>query len=173
MTILQNLFINFNPSQNPMYTHILVPIDGSPTSDRALTEAASLARLTGAQVRLLHILDPVTHTRGFERPETYSQDILPQAQQAGQALLESRREQLARQGIAVDTQLLESLGASVARLVVEHAAEWKASVIVLGTLGRRGLERMLMGSDAEQIARHATTPVLLVRQTAGAAHTPA
>ena len=156
-----------------MYTHILVPIDGSPTSDRALTEAASLARLTGAQVRLLHILDPVTHTRGFERPETYSKDILPQAQQAGLALLEERRARLANQGIAVDTQLLESLGASVARLVVEHAAQWQASVIVLGTQGRRGLERMLMGSDAEQIARHATVPVLLVRQSDVAVHAPA
>lgn len=149
-----------------MYTHILVPIDGSPTSDRALAEAASLAQLTGAQVRLLHVMDPVTHTRGFERPETYSQDILPQARQAGQTLLDARREQLAQQGIAVDTQLLESLGASVARLVVEHAAQWPASVIVLGTQGRRGIERMLMGSDAEQIARHASVPVLLVRRPA-------
>lgn len=147
-----------------MYSRILVPIDGSPTSDRALAEAGQLARLTGAQVRLLHIVDPVAHASGFERPETYRQDVLPQARQAAQALLDRCREQLVGLGIAVDTQLLESMDASVARLVVGHAREWDASVIVLGTQGRRGIERMLMGSDAEQIARHASMPVLLVRQ---------
>lgn len=153
-----------------MYTRILVPIDGSPTSERALAEAGQLARLTGAQVRLLHIVDPLAHASGFERPETYRDEVLPQARQAGQDLLERSRAALAEQGISADTRLLESRGASVARLVVGHAGEWEASVIVLGTQGRHGLERMLMGSDAEQIARHAAVPVLLVRQpTAGAA----
>jgi len=147
-----------------MYTRILVPIDGSPTSDRALAEAGQLALLTGAQVRLLHIVDPVAHASGFERPEIYRQEVQPQARRAGDDLLERSRATLAGQGIAVETLLLESRGASVARLVVGHAGEWNASVIVLGTQGRHGLERMLMGSDAEQIARHAAVPVLLVRQ---------
>jgi len=147
-----------------MYTRILVPIDGSPTSNLALAEAGKLARLTGAQVRLLHILDPVAHASGFERPETYRQDILPQARQNAQALLDQARNQLTCTGVATEAELLENRDASVARLVVEHASQWGASVIVLGTQGRRGIERMLMGSDAEQIARHASVPVLLVRQ---------
>ena len=147
-----------------MYSRILVPIDGSPTSDHALAEAGQLARLTGAQVRLLHIMDPVAHVSGFERPETYRQDILPLARQNAQALLDKARSQLTDAGVPADAELIESRDASVARLVVEHAGQWGASVIVLGTQGRRGIERMLMGSDAEQIARHASVPVLLVRR---------
>ena len=149
-----------------MYSRILVPIDGSPTSDHALAEAGQLARLTGAQVRLLHIMDPVAHVSGFERPETYRQDILPLARQNAQALLDKARSQLTDAGVATEAELIESRDASVARLVVEHASQWGASVIVLGTQGRRGIERMLMGSDAEQIARHASVPVLLVRRPA-------
>lgn len=149
-----------------MYSRILVPIDGSPTSDHALAEAGQLARLTGAQVRLLHIMDPVAHVSGFERPETVRQDVLPLARQNAQALLDKARSQLTDAGVPADAELIESRDASVARLVVEHANQWGASVIVLGTQGRRGIERMLMGSDAEQIARHASVPVLLVRRPA-------
>ena len=149
-----------------MYSRILVPIDGSPTSDHALAEAGQLARLTGAQVRLLHIMDPVAHVSGFERPETVRQDVLPLARQNAQALLDKARSQLTDAGVPTDAELIESRDASVARLVVEHAGQWGASVIVLGTQGRRGIERMLMGSDAEQIARHASVPVLLVRRPA-------
>lgn len=151
-----------------MYSRILVPFDGSPTSEQALKEAAGLARLAGAQLRLLHIVDPLAHISGFERPETYSQDVLPAALRTAQALLDRACEQLHNQGIRNDSQLLENLDASVAQLVVEHARQWGAQLIVLGTQGRRGLERLLMGSDAEQIARTSPVPVLLVRQ-----HTPA
>ena len=68
----------------------------------------------------------------------------------------------------VDTVLIENLDARVSQLVVEHARAWGADLIVLGTHGRRGLARVLMGSDAEQIARTAPVPVLLVRLPAGA-----
>ena len=152
-----------------MYSRILVPIDGSPTSDRALAEAGQLARLTGARVRLLHIVDPVAHASGFERPETYRQEVQPLALQNAQALLDKARNQLTDAGVTAETELIENSNASVARLVVEHASQWDASVIVLGTQGRHGIERMLLGSDAEQIARHAPMPVLLVRQPARSA----
>lgn len=62
-----------------MYEKILVPFDGSPTSEQALKEAAGLALKLGAQVRLLHIIDPLTHAVGFVRPEVYRSDFLPAA----------------------------------------------------------------------------------------------
>lgn len=62
-----------------MYEKILVPFDGSPTSEQALKEAAGLALKLGAQVRLLHIIDPLTHAVGFVRPEVYQSDFLPAA----------------------------------------------------------------------------------------------
>ena len=151
-----------------MYEKILVPFDGSPTSEQALKEAAGLALKTGAQVRLLYIVDPLTHAIGFVRPEVYQREFLPAAVRAGEALLHKAREQLAAQGIPAETRLVENMDAQVAALVIEDARQWGARLIVLGTQGRRGLERMFLGSDAEQIARTSPVPVLLVRLPAPA-----
>ena len=151
-----------------MYEKILVPFDGSPTSEQALKEAAGLALKLGAQVRLLHIIDPLTHAVGFVRPEVYRSDFLPAAMKGAEAMLRKACEQLTAQGIQAETRLLENLDAQVATLVIDEARQWGAGLIVLGTQGRRGLTRMFLGSDAEQIARTAPVPVLLVRLPAQA-----
>ena len=145
------------------YQHILVAVDGSPLSVHAISHAAALARATGGRIRLLNVMDPVAHISGFERPEVYSAEVQPRLQQAGKALLQQARDQVAQCGVPVDTVLVENLDARVAQIVVDHAQAWGADLIVLGTHGRRGLARVLMGSDAEQIARTAPVPVLLVR----------
>jgi nucleotide-binding universal stress UspA family protein len=59
--------------------------------------------------------------------------------------------------------LLDDLVSRVSEVVVEQAKVWRADLIVLGTHGRRGVGRFLLGSDAEQVARTASVPVLLVR----------
>ena len=151
-----------------MYEKILVPFDGSPTSEQALKEAAGLALKLGAQVRLLHIIDPLTHAVGFVRPEVYRSDFLPAAMKGAETVLRKACDQLTAQGIQAETRLLENLDAQVATLVIDEARQWGAGLIVLGTQGRRGLTRMFLGSDAEQIARTAPVPVLLVRLPAQA-----
>lgn len=150
------------------YQHILVAVDGSPTSDHAVIQAAELAKATGGRVRLLNAMDPIAHISGFEQPEIYSQEVLPRLRKAGEALLDQARERVAQRGVPVDTVLIENLDARVAQLVVEHAQAWGADLVVLGTHGRRGLARVLMGSDAEQVARTSPVPVLLVRLPAPA-----
>ena len=150
------------------YQHILVAVDGSPTSNHAVTEAAGLAKASGGRIRLLNVMDPVAHISGFERPEVYSQEVLPRLRSAGEGLLQQARQRVEQQGVPVDTMLIENMDARIAQLVVEHAQAWGADLIVLGTHGRRGLARVLMGSDAEQIARTAPVPVLLVRLPAAA-----
>jgi nucleotide-binding universal stress UspA family protein len=66
-------------------------------------------------------------------------------------------------GVAVETELYESYSGRVSDLVIAKAREWGAQLIVLGTHGRRGVGRMLLGSDAEQVLRQSPVPVLLVR----------
>ena len=151
------------------YQHLLVAVDGSPTSDHAVAHAAELAHSSGGRVRLLNVMDPIAHISGFEQPEVYRQEVLPRLRRAGEALLNQARERVAQRGVPVDTVLIENLDARVAQLVVEHALAWGADLIVLGTHGRRGLARVLMGSDAEQVARTSPVPVLLVRLPAAAA----
>ncbi len=146
-----------------MYDRILVPIDGSPTSERALAEAAGLARLCSARLRLLHVMDPLTHVTGYERPEVFVREIEPALRRSAQALLERARDGLGLEPGRVETVLADSRGERVSDIVVDQAREWPADLVVLGTHGRRGVDRVLMGSDAEQVARRSPVPVLLVR----------
>lgn len=67
------------------YQHLLVAVDGSPTADHAVNEATGLAKATGGRIRLLNVMDPLAHISGFERPEVYSQEVLPRLRQAGEA----------------------------------------------------------------------------------------
>lgn len=148
-----------------MYERILVPYDGSATSDAALAEAVQLAKLCSSRLRIVHVVDPLTHISGFEAGAVYARQILPGLLAAGEALLGKARRPIEAQGLAVESELIQSSGERVARIVVEQAESWKADLVVLGTHGRRGIDRVLMGSDAEQIARTAPVPVLLVRRT--------
>ena len=71
--------------------------------------------------------------------------------------------------MAVDTLTSECFAKRPCDVIVEQAARWPADLIVIGTHGRRGVNRMLLGSDAEQVARIAPVPVLLVRSAGKAA----
>lgn len=146
-----------------MYERILVPVDGSATSAAGLTEAIKLATLTGAQIRLLHVVDNMPLAMSAEGYGAMTADLLSLLGEAGQQILQAARERVAAAGIAVDTVIFDILGGRVCDRVAEQAAEWKADLIVLGTHGRRGVGRMLLGSDAEQVLRTSPVPVLLVR----------
>jgi len=146
-----------------MYDRILVPIDGSPTSDRALAEAAGLARLCSATLRLIHVMDPLTHITGYERPDIYVREIEPAIRKAAQELLAKARDSVADARVRVETALIDSHGERVSDLIIDQAKAWPADLVVIGTHGRRGVDRVLMGSDAEQVARRSPVPVLLVR----------
>ena len=155
-----------------MYQRILVPIDGSATSTRGLDETIGLAKLTGATLRLVHVLDELVFVTGFEAGATYTKDVLPMIKKTGESILMNGAARVAAAGVTVDTLLLECFATRTSEIVIAQAQTWKADLIVLGTHGRRGIGRLLMGSDAEQIVRGATVPVLLVRAEEVAADTP-
>lgn len=146
-----------------MYKKILVPVDGSETSDKALEHAARLAALCGAEIRLLHIVDPLVYANGFERPRVYLDQVLPAMVRAGHRILATARKSLEAHGVPCDCHLVECDGHRVSELIIAHARSWGADLIVMGTHGRRGVNRLLMGSDAESVVRTSPVPVLLVR----------
>ena len=150
-----------------MYQRILVPVDGSPTSNAGLAEAIKLAKLTGARVRVLHVVDEMPSLMTAYSFATMPGDVFKMLKDAGQAVLEQARLTVHAAGIPVEATLFDSLTGRLCDRVAEQVQEWGADVIVLGTHGRRGVGRMLLGSDAEQIVRTATVPVLLVRGTSG------
>ena len=146
-----------------MYQRILVPIDGSPTSNQGLDEAIKLSKLTGGSLRLIHIVDPLTFATGFESYAVYAGDLIPRMEEAGKQILDQGKARAQASGVKVDSLLFDGLAARVSETVIEQAKDWGADLIVIGTHGRRGVGRFVMGSDAEQILRLAHVPVLLVR----------
>lgn len=148
-----------------MYKRILVPLDGSHTSKRGLAEAMRLAQYCEAQLRLIHVIDNFVVVPALEGGRQVV-DVQKSFRTSG-ALLLADAEKLARKrGLAADTVMLEIVGGRAAEVIVAQAKKWRADLIVLGTHGRRGLSRLMMGSDAEQVIRAATMPVLTVRSAA-------
>ena len=141
-----------------MYSRLLVPLDGSATAELALHHAAALARLSGGTLVLLHVIEEMKHCNGFERPQVYVEQVRPGFLAAGQALLDAAAARLRGQGLTVETLLIESKGERVSALVAQQALSARCDLVVLG-------------SDAEQVARIAPVPVMLVRQPPSAATT--
>jgi nucleotide-binding universal stress UspA family protein len=142
-----------------MYQRILVSLDGSDTSDLALAAALQQARETGGTVRLVHVLDEMVFVSGYESSGQLIQVI---RQEAGK-ILERGLAQAKQAGIAADTVLLDGSGRRLGEVVADAAREWFADLVVVGTHGRRGISRVLLGSGAEQVIRHSPVPVLVVR----------
>lgn len=142
-----------------MYKRILIPVDGSETSNRAVTAALQMARENGGRVRLVHGLDELAYLTGYE----YSADLLKSARDQGVRVLDDAMEMARSAGVPADTKLVETAGRRLGELVAEEAAHWEADLVVVGTHGRRGLSRVLLGSGAEQVIRLAPVPVLAVR----------
>lgn len=149
-----------------MYQKILVPIDGSPTAARGLAEAIKLGKLTGAHLRLIHVVDELSFALSVGDGYANAGEILNGLRDSGAEILSEAQTRVRASGLEVDTVLSDSLAGRVCDLVIAQAAEWGAELIVLGTHGRRGVGRMFMGSDAENIVRSATIPVLLLRTKA-------
>jgi nucleotide-binding universal stress UspA family protein len=147
-----------------MYQRVLVPVDGSPTSRRGLDEAVRLAKLTGGQLRLLHVVDELSVALGgVDGIGATSTDLFTLLRESGQRILAEAKATVDAVGLPVETVLDDTLGGRVSDRVVAQAQQWPADLIVIGTHGRRGIGRLLMGSDAEQVLRLAPIPVLLVR----------
>jgi nucleotide-binding universal stress UspA family protein len=150
-----------------MFRRILVPIDGSAPSGRGLEEAITLARDQSARICLLHIIDDVLATRIFNgttyMPPGYVEDLEKSLAEGGRRILDHAAQKAKQGRVKADTVLRETLGRRVADVIVAEAKKWRADVIVLGTHGRSGLSRVVLGSDAELVVRESPVPVLLVR----------
>jgi nucleotide-binding universal stress UspA family protein len=148
-----------------MYDRILVAVDGSPASTSGLAEAIRIATSTGAGVRLVHVMDAWSHTNGFETPAVYCEEVLPHMRKEGSRILDDARKRVLEAGLEVSSVLIEKVTQRVAELVVAQASDCGADLIVVGSHGRRGIDRAMMGSDAEQIVRLAPVPVLVVKDS--------
>lgn len=142
-----------------MYKRILVPVDGSKTSDAALHQAIGLAGEQNADLRVVYVVDEASIVAGSE----YGDMIGVEKTQIdiGKRVLEKAK------GLCpqAETRILETerVGQKISDAIVREAELWNADLIVSGTHGRTGLSHLLMGSVAEGIVRASKVPVLLVK----------
>jgi nucleotide-binding universal stress UspA family protein len=145
-----------------MYKQILCPVDGSPASNSGLNEAILLAKDQHAKLRFLHVIDtffPILDISG-DLNIIYMSDIL---RENGKNILKKAEAAAQHSGVPADSIMIEANGGRVSKSVVSQVEEWHADLIVMGTHGQRGLERFVIGSDAQAILRTSPVPVLLVR----------
>ncbi|MEX3846368.1 universal stress protein [Paraburkholderia sp. BR10882] len=145
-----------------MYSRILVALDGSKTASHALDAAIRLALDTGAQLQALYVVDlPVI---AYDVPG-YDPSIVRDAYtEEGRVIRADADARMAHQGVKGLSRSVEvELPAEdVAQCIQQAAADWHADLIVMGTHGRRGVRRLMLGSVAERVLRCACCPVLLV-----------
>lgn len=134
---------------------MLVAVDESANAMHAVEVAGELARALGAKVALVHAVD----VRAAILPDVgiASEEILKSMREAGRHALELANKRLGFE--PAESYLVEGV---VADELIAAAERWGAGLIVVGTHGRSGLSRLLMGSTAENILRHSKVPVLVV-----------
>lgn len=146
-----------------MFKRILVPVDGSAPSTHALAIAAGLAKANAGQLRLVHMLD---QSALFAVPDPMggaTGQLFESLRQGARDALEAARAAARAAGVEADTLLLAEPGTRLGEAVAAAATQWQADLIVVGTHGRSGPSRLLLGSGAEQVIRLAPVPVLVTR----------
>lgn len=145
-----------------MYSKILVPIDGSAPSTLALVEATKLAHALGSSLCILHVVD-VRPLLSSEATAASYDLLIDMMRREGAQLLHTAAATTQDAGVKAETILQEAPDGQVGEVIFRQAREYQAELIICGTHGRRGVRRLLMGSDAEYIVRRSPVPVLLVR----------
>jgi len=146
-----------------IYSRILVPYDGSPSSRQGLAEAIRVAKPFGSTIRIVHVIDEPRHIDGYVTYGAYADYILPHLREHAKRLVANAGRNVTDAGLRVESGIADIPGLRACDVVLREAADWGADLIVMGTHGRRGLDRLLLGSDAEQVLRGSPVPVLLVR----------
>ena len=143
---------------------ILCPTDYSSTSDNAVRYAVEFARKVGAHVRFIHIMtagNPAAKALPAENgsiDQTEEDDVLPES---FSSILMAEKQK----GLSADIRVLKG---EASKVITEQATSWGADLIIMGSHGRSGLHRLIMGSVAEDVFRSSDIPVLLVKQDAAA-----
>jgi nucleotide-binding universal stress UspA family protein len=151
-----------------MYSKILVAVDGSDTSQHALKQAIELASKLSAKLRIVHVVDMSWLPIGPELAIDTSA-ISAARHSAGENIVAAAREAAQMAGFETETALIETATPTqhVAEVIAQEASRWPADLVVLGTHGRRGLQRLISGSVAEHMTRLSPEPVLLVPSPKG------
>ncbi|RAW45903.1 universal stress protein [Halorubrum sp. 48-1-W] len=146
-----------------MYDRILVPTDGSPKGKRAVEHALALAAIHDAEVHALYVIDTASYAgTGMEATWAGIDDLLREEAEEAVDQVAALAEGT---DVVIETSVVEG---APGREIVRHATDLGCDLIVMGTHGRGGIDRLLLGSVAERVVRRSPVPVLTVRLAEGA-----
>lgn len=146
-----------------MYKRILVPVDGSTTARRGLREAIGLAQVHGARLLLLHVVDDYPLLIEASASAAAFDQVRDAMRRQGETVLAEALATATAAGVEAEKLLREVTAYRVAQAIVEESRQAACDLIVMGTHGRRGISRLMLGSDAESVLKSSSVPVLLVR----------
>ena len=152
-----------------MYSHIVVPLDGSEESGRAMPHAQELARISGATLHLLRVVsrsEEIDLIRGAgdsyltaEYSRDLAQDLINARLKRAEDYLKEVASRLADLGIKADSAIREG---SASENIIDYAREQNADLIVMCTRGQGGIQRLLLGSTTDRVLRSGRLPVLVI-----------
>src|SRR5436309_13878905 len=143
-----------------MFKHILVPVDGSSTAGQAIDKAIAVAAAFKSAVTVIYVIDPYAFT-GVGADFSYGQaEYLSAATAEANEAIKHAKQAFQDHGITVTASVVE--GHAIYRGILETAESVGADLLVMGSHGRRGLERLVLGSVTAQVLSHAHLPVLVV-----------
>jgi len=150
---------------NNTYQTILIATDGSKFSQNAVLQGMELAKLVGAKVYVLYVLDKNAYTLPTLETPIYlgsNWDVVEETlRQEGKDAIQYARDVARNKGIGFESVVIEG---NPANAILEFAEQKKVNLIIMGTLGKGGLERFLLGSVTNKVIRHSKSSVLVVKE---------
>ncbi len=143
---------------NGLFSRILVPVDGSRFSMKAVELAEKMAMIHDSEIRLVHVADTVVLHQLCKFSQEPFEKVRENLKESGHAFLNDMASQVRKAGVPVSTVLKEG---SPHEVILGETGDWDADLIVIGKLGKRGVSRILLGSVAERIIEFARIPVLV------------
>ena len=144
-----------------MFNRILVPTDGSDITVKAVDTAIQLAKIHGAQLLTLSVMEPFPYSAVSEIQPVPPQEFLDAQLRVATQRVEAVSAAAAAQGLACRMHTVEALHAWEA--IIDHAKTERVDLIVMASHGRRGVAALLLGSETQKVLTHTDLPVLIVK----------
>ncbi len=148
-------------TENTLFTHILIPLDGSHLSEVALPIALEIATRFTSQITLLRVAQPLNLPKLTSEFTELITTLQTESSQEAITYLQTCQNTLAQQGYQVNYRVIK--GESITEAILQTADNLAVDLIVMSTHGRGGVQRWVYGSVADKVLRHANIPILLIR----------
>ena len=144
-----------------MYKRILFPTDGSDITAKALQSALNLAKLCGAEIHALAVMDPFPYSAISEMQPVPPQEFFDAQLRVAQARIKLVTDAAGAAGVPCQAHTVEAMHPWEA--ILDHGKAQGCDLVVMASHGRRGVSALLLGSETQKVLTHSTLPVLVVR----------